>query len=201
MEKISWMDLLGIVEKGVRETEEEEPEIVVSDFIPVTLMFELAYKICDACVTTDENGIHEIDYAAAGLMSKSMYAKIASNIDFGDLSLWDVCDVVEEIQIRYPEFCPDYYSLWSMVKEMFRKYENENAHHDNLYDISLIMKQFMESMGVKIGDFIDRADPNKISKYLSKGIEILAKKCPDFSDPEQAGKSLDAMIDVVKKLK
>ena len=32
-----------------------------------------------------------------------------------------------------------------------------------------------------VNQMIDKGDPNKIAKYLSKGIEIVAKKLPDLS--------------------
>ena len=45
--------------------------------------------------------------------------------------------------------------------------------------------ELLQDFGDHINMILDRVDPNLLTKYLSKGVTMFAKKMPDFSKMEK----------------
>lgn len=173
---------------NIKEIEYAENGIVknleIKKYIPFKTKAELAEGIIKKILKKDENGVMYIDVIGKELILTMAAVAGYTNIILSDNSLEDydliknsgLMDQIELISGNDFRFFKEL--IDKMSYEIVGCYNHPNAIIARGMNS---MIKTMDSTMEHVNQMIDKGDPNKIAKYLSKGIEIIAKKLPDLS--------------------
>lgn len=160
---------------------------VIRDTCPVTLKKSMVENVANMLVYKDEYGIIRYDHILMEILSIVSVASLYTNIelldnDYENYDILNECGLADELY-NYDDF---YYWLELKLDELTEENDVNYVIAKMSDEIVLSLSNTLEHLG----RMIDNGDPNKIAKYLSKGVEIIANKMPDFSE-----------LDVTKSLK
>ena len=174
--------------------EEMELEIYKGFYIPQSKKEEIVKSICQTCISS-ENSYYKVHRA---LMNKTFYLTmidIYTNIKVENYEN-EVYDKIKSLQIDV-SYLEDIKTFAELLKNTVEEIEEENKLErivaNTLYSLQAKIDTVLESLD----KMLEKGDPNKIAKYLSKGIEKLADKMPDFNELEK--QSYKETIDNIKK--
>lgn len=154
-------------------------------------------SILDVLVTEDENGMYTYDSMLLEVYKKVTAVSLYTNIkllenDYENYDIMMGSGLLKEIE----EYCEDdewnsdvydfYMLLDDRIKDKMRENNIDHAIAKGVQDVVKIIDNTMEHVNC----MLDKGDPNKIAKYLSKGVEMIADKLPDMSQ-----------LDVLKEMK
>lgn len=153
---------------------------------PIETKIAYATTIADSVCKELDNGIGVIDEVMKVINIKlyavMLYTNIKlDNVGLEEYDLLNQCGVFDKIT----KSNNDYYDFVSIVNASCKDKEKE-------YSLDKIAAQRMKdgmnallSLGSHLEGILDRTDPNKLTKYLSKSVEMIAKKMPDYSTFEK----------------
>lgn len=159
-------------------------------YVPIAVKEAMIEKLVEILVKSDEHGILRVNSIEKEIMTKIAIVMLYSNIEVSDLPYDDYDTIME-------------YGIYEVLYEFVSK-ERENLMNDVedfifMLDCRIddkLKENSIEYMAARKADdvvaiidntmnhvngMLDKGDPNTIAKHLSKGIEMIAKKLPDFS--------------------
>lgn len=138
----------------------------------------------------DEYGLFTYNSVTKDIMAKVAFISLATNIQLLDDD-YDNYDILNKTGLLdYIKDCSDFNVFYDMLDKRIRDIMRDNSVEHILAERSNNMIISINRMFRHIDKMIDKGDPNKMAKYLSKGIEAVANKLPDLS-----------ALDVAEKLK
>lgn len=161
--------------------------LVIRDTCPATLKKSMVKTVSNMLVYKDEYGIIRYDYILKEILCIVSIASLYTNIELLDND-YENYDILNECGLASKLYYHDDFDYWLELK--LKEIVQEN---DVNYIMAKAADEIVDSLNNTVehlGRMLDKGDPNKIAKYLSKGIEIIANKMPDFSE-----------LDVTKSLK
>lgn len=184
MEKVKIEDLKNLSElpKG----------IVVKHYIDIKTKYAYANYLVDQIVKLDDNDLMYCDVLAERIVKKIGIIEMYTNIELSDDNYKNYDILMEnkfltQIEDLIGEDCADFYYI---IDELVsRRIDMNNSVNSIIAKRSDDMVAIFNRTMNHVGGMLDKGDPNKIAKYLSKGIEMVASKLPDLSK-----------IDVLKRI-
>lgn len=138
----------------------------------------------------DEYGLFTYNSVTKDIMVKVAFISLSTNIQLLDDD-YDNYDILNKTGLLdYIEDYSDFNAFYDMLDKRIRDIMRDNSVEHILAERSNDMIISINRMFRHINKMIDKGDPNKMAKYLSKGIEAIANKLPDLS-----------ALDVAEKLK
>lgn len=155
-------------------------EVAIKNNVSIVTQRELIEKLIKNITYENEYGLIEYNSINIEVCKLVSFASI-----FTDLELlvndYENYDILDSSNIKH------------VFKDEYRKYEAlfDSRMEDKIREHSidyLVLRQVdrLTDKAIDVMDMfnkvLEKGDPNKIAKYLSKGIEMVARKLPDFSD-------------------
>lgn len=164
--------------------------IEVEKHIPIRNQVATVNALVGIILEKDEYGLFTYNSVTKDIMTKVAFISLATNIQLLDDD-YDNYDILNKTGLLdYIKDYSDFNAFYDMLDKRIRDIMRDNSVEHILAERSNDMIISINRMFRHINKMIDKGDPNKIAKYLSKGIETIANKLPDLS-----------ALDVAEKLK
>ena len=167
--------------KNVAEVEGLE----IRNYCPIKEQEDLLGSVIDIVVRKDENGIFYQDFVRREISLVAMVLALYTNIELTDDDYLNY-DIVKEFGFYNDLILHiDVDNLdkfeWLYNDMIDNKLKENSIEHVAVKSVHEIVDK-IDNMMNHVNGMLDKGDPNKIAKYLSKGIEMIANKLPDMSD-------------------
>lgn len=134
----------------------------------------------------DEYGLFTYNSVTKDIMAKVAFISLATNIqllddDYDNYDILNKTGLLDYIEGYYDEDYCDFNMFYNMLDARIKDIMRDNSVEHILAERSNDMIISINRMFRHIDKMIDKGDPNKMAKYLSKGIETIANKLPDLS--------------------
>lgn len=164
--------------------------IEVEKHIPIRNQVATVNALVGIILEKDEYGLFTYNSVTKDIMTKVAFISLATNIQLLDDD-YDNYDILNKTGLLdYIKDYSDFNAFYDMLDKRIRDIMRDNSVEHILAERSNDMIISINRMFRHINKMIDKGDPNKMAKYLSKGIEAIANKLPDLS-----------ALDVAEKLK
>lgn len=164
--------------------------IEVEKHIPIRNQVATINALVGIILEKDEYGLFTYNSVTKDIMAKVAFISLATNIQLLDDD-YDNYDILNKTGLLdYIKDYSDFNAFYDMLDKRIRDIMRDNSVEHILAERSNDMIISINRMFRHINKMIDKGDPNKMAKYLSKGIEAIANKLPDLS-----------ALDVAEKLK
>lgn len=164
--------------------------IEVEKHIPIRNQVATVNALVGIILEKDEYGLFAYNSVTKDIMTKVAFISLATNIQLLDDD-YDNYDILNKTGLLdYIKDYSDFNAFYDMLDKRIRDIMRDNSVEHILAERSNDMIISINRMFRHINKMIDKGDPNKMAKYLSKGIEAIANKLPDLS-----------ALDVAEKLK
>lgn len=164
--------------------------IEIEKHIPIRNQVATVNAIVGVILEKDEYGLFTYNSVTKDIMTKVAFISLATNIQLLDDD-YDNYDILNKTGLLdYIKDYSDFNVFYDMLDKRIRDIMRDNSVEHILAERSNDMIISINRMFRHIDKMIDKGDPNKMAKYLSKGIEAVANKLPDLS-----------ALDVAEKLK
>ena len=142
----------------------------------------MADAIVEAVVEKNEYGLYVVDYFIKEIHEKVAMVGLYTNVELSedDVLNYDIassCGLIDYIE----EEVNDVWSFSSILSDAIEKRIEENSINNTVARFLNDTTKLIENTLNSVNGMLDKGDPNKIAKYLSKGVEMIAAKMPDFS--------------------
>ena len=138
-------------------------------------------------LTKDNYGMYTYDSITKDIMTKVTYVSLVTNIDLYD-DYYDNYDVLQSTGLF--DYLDDnnlsLFNFEQMLDDKIYDIMRENDVEHILAERTDEMLMYVNRTLKHVDSMLDKGDPNKIAKYLSKGVEAIANKLPDMSALEVA---------------
>lgn len=157
---------------------------VMTEYMPYAEKLKYATSIIEESATTNKYGYLSIDFHKLHMLEALYKVYLFTNIELVDFTV-EAYDIIKKYDLEDQiDFMHDLCDPLNFSDVLNNEVETlESAH--NLENVLAKMSENSFALLLDIGDHVnkmlDKGDPNKMAKYLSKGIEMLAKKLPDLS--------------------
>ena len=188
MERIS----IEILRENVR-----PKELEVKHYIPVAEKYIYAGKLVDTFLKEDEYGMLYYNSTVQEIIKTVGMVALYTNLEllednYASYDILKETDAIKEIEEMIGKDCIRFYNIVEDIT-YDRIARNNDINHIIARKADDALAIFNRSMK-SLENMMDKGDPNKIAKYLSKGIEMIAAKLPDLSKLD-----MFESIDKVKK--
>lgn len=178
MKKINIDDLKG---KTYKECLEAGVKIEYS--VPIMAEKESIESVADQLLYEDEDGLLTYDPILKDIMVANAITILYTNIElsdkpFDDYDILNECGLLEQYEWANDGKCTEFDGKLNCV--LTQRLTTNDVNHIVARALKSMIKTFDNTMN-HVNGMLDKGDPNKIAKYLSKGIEMIANKMPDFS--------------------
>lgn len=164
--------------------------VEVEKHIPIRNQVATVNALVGIILEKDEYGLFTYNSVTKDIMTKVAFISLATNIQLLDDD-YDNYDILNKTGLLdYIKDYSDFNAFYDMLDKRIRDIMRDNSVEHILAERSNDMIISINRMFRHINKMIDKGDPNKMAKYLSKGIEAIANKLPDLS-----------ALDVAEKLK
>lgn len=162
--------------------------IEVEKHIPIRNQVATVNALVGIILEKDEYGLFTYNSVTKDIMTKVAFISLATNIQLLDDD-YDNYDILNKTGLLdYIKDYSDFNMFYDMLDKRIRDIMRDNSVEHILAERSNDMIISINRMFRHIDKMIDKGDPNKIAKYLSKGIEAIANKLPDLSTLDVAEK-------------
>lgn len=161
---------------------------ISTEYMPLEEKIKYAEEIVEHSVATNQYGyirVNHVFYEMVRLLYKiRLYTNI--DLDLSDFSI-ETYDLMKKKRIdeiidwNTDDLCTDVFEFDDVVDNVMLDKKQENKLENIMAKASENFFGLLLDMGEHVNGMLDKGDPNKIAKYLSKGVEMMAKKMPDFS--------------------
>lgn len=174
------------MEKITLEQVEQNGEIEVLQVVPVETKITYAKLIAEDVCDEMDNGVGVIDEVMKELNTRLYGVVLYTNIELEDVTL-DVYDKLNQYGVfnQIEEVSQDYKDFVRIVNAACVNKEKEYSLQSIAAERMKDSFELLQDFGDHINMILDRVDPNLLTKYLSKGVTMFAKKMPDFSKMEK----------------
>lgn len=160
-------------------------------YIPYEKKLELSKIITDECMMFSESGYCYCDYNRKRIVTYLLEISIYTNIVIDEFTVENydfIRSRLGDIKDLFVDDLKDIDDFENVLDDQIYMYLNMNNFEKTIKDSQAKLFVLAEDMVSHINTMLDKGDPNKIAKYLSKGFEVLANKMPDFSNVESINK-------------
>ena len=163
------------------ETLEDLKEVGYNPFVSIVKQKLMIDSLMDIVIQEDESGFKTYDSIIVEITKKLACISLFMDIELGenDYENYDIlkeCGIIDIISCQY--ICIDFECLFdNRLEDVLRGNTMEHA----MYRMTDRLIGIIDNTMNHVNDMLDKGDPNTIAKHLSKGIEMIAKKLPDFS--------------------
>lgn len=162
----------------------------VKTYVSVLTKMAMIDALVEVLVQEDESGMYVVNSIEKEVKAKVAVIALYTNIELTDNDYVNY-DIVKATRLleQLGDMLQDYYYLELNDIEAFydmldARIEDKLAENSMNRILSVRSKEITDAMQRTMGRvdaMLDKGDPNIIAKYLSKGVEMIAKKLPDFS--------------------
>ncbi len=165
-------------------------DLEIRAYVPVLTKMAVIDAIVDDLVQQNETGMYVVNSMMKEVKGKMALVALYTNIELTDddylnYDIMNANNILNKIIYIINEgtaFTPsDVQEFYRMLDERIEDKLSQNS-MDNIF--ALRTKEVMQVLERTMGHLeamLDKGDPNIIAKHLSKGVEMIAKKLPDFS--------------------
>lgn len=159
---------------------------IVRQVAPVERKITYAKLIAENVCDEMDNGVGVIDEVMKELNTRLYGVVLYTNIELEDVTL-DVYDKLNQYGVfnQIEEVSQDYKDFVCIVNAACVNKEKEYSLQSIAAERMKDSFELLQDFGDHINMILDRVDPNLLTKYLSKGVTMFAKKMPDFSKMEK----------------
>lgn len=159
---------------------------IVRQVVPVDRKIAYAKLIAEDVCDEIDNGVGVIDEVMKELNTRLYGVVLYTNIELEDVTL-DVYDKLNQYGVfnQIEEVSQDYKDFVRIVNAACVNKEKEYSLQSIAAERMKDSFELLQDFGDHINMILDRVDPNLLTKYLSKGVTMFAKKMPDFSKMEK----------------
>lgn len=162
--------------------------IEVEKHIPIRNQVATVNALVGIILEKDEYGLFTYNSVTKDIMTKVAFVSLATNIQLLDDD-YDNYDILNKTGLLdYIKDYSDFNMFYDMLDKRIKDIMRDNSVEHILAERSNDMIISINRMFRHINKMIDKGDPNKMAKYLSKGIEAIANKLPDLSALDVAEK-------------
>lgn len=175
MKKINIKDLEGLSKEDVLGMVEIKKQV------PVVKKIEAAEVIVNNLVKLQDDGTYGYDSVAKMISEVIVMVQLYTNVELTDDTYLNY-DIITGVKLD--EIIDEYSDSSNLIviidNKIWDVMKKNSVQHifarsmDSMYGT-------LDTIAEHVNNMLDKGDPNKVAKYLSKGIEMLAKKMPDFS--------------------
>lgn len=159
-------------------------DVVIKKYIPIKEKYIYVNGLVDMILKKDEDDMYYVDTIAETVVKSMGMVALYTNIELLKDS-YDSYDILKENGLLYiieetiGNDCVEFYDIiHNLIDEKIERYNSINhIVSRKTDDMVAIFNRTMKH----VDGMLDKGDPNKIAKYLSKGIEVIANKLPDLS--------------------
>ena len=156
----------------------------VAEYMPYAEKLKYAKSLVDNVTAVNKYGYLVIDYQMLDILKTLYKVYLFTNIEIKDFSIEEY-NIIKKYNLEDEvDFMEDIYDPLNFVDVVDNEIKTLKSAH-NLENVLAKMSEnafsLLFDMGEHVNMMLDKGDPNKVAKYLSKGIEMLAKKLPDLS--------------------
>lgn len=159
-------------------------EVEVRKYVPIKEKIAYAKVLSGMVIKRDEYDVAYADTVAYKIAVIVGTVGLYTNIELLDdnYECYDILvenGLIEDVKNTIGIDCEDFAECIKDFVDIKVNTENDINHvvARKADDVMIIFNRTMKH----VEGMLDKGDPNKIAKYLSKGIEALAAKMPDFS--------------------
>lgn len=162
--------------------------IEIEKHVPIRNQVATINALVGIILEKDEYGLFTYNSVTKDIMTKVAFISLATNIQLLDDD-YDNYDILNKTGLLdYIKDYSDFNMFYDMLDKRIKDIMRDNSVEHILAERSNDMIISINRMFRHIDKMIDKGDPNKIAKYLSKGIEAIANKLPDLSTLDVAEK-------------
>lgn len=179
--------MVKIEELKGKDIEEIVGMIEINNDISIRNKIAAINALVGTLLTKDNYGMYTYDSITKDIMAKVIYVSLATNIELYD-DYYDNYDVLQSIGL-FDYLDDNNWSLFNfetMLNNKIYDIMRENDVEHILAERTDEMLMYVNRTLKHVDSMLDKGDPNKIAKYLSKGVEAIANKLPDMSALEVA---------------
>lgn len=158
-------------------------DLEVKQYVSIKKKEALINGMIDYIIKPNEDGVLYIDQVKKEIIFTSMVVLLYTNIELtrDDYLNYDILHKYGWYLEITAMIGQDMYAFKELFDNMISsKLEENNIEYSMKRAIDDFVNIFDKTME-HLNNMIDKGDPNTIAKYLSKGIEAIAKRMPDFS--------------------
>lgn len=175
MKKINIKDLEGLSKEDVLGMVEIKKQI------PIAKKIEAAEIIVNNLVKLQDDGTYDYDSVAEMISEVISIVQLYTNIELTDDTYLNY-DIITGIKLdKIIDEHSDSSDLIDIINSKINDVMDKNSIQHIFARSMDSMYGTLDTIAEHINNMLDKGDPNKVAKYLSKGMEMLAKKMPDFS--------------------
>lgn len=172
--------------------------IEIEKHVPIRNQVATINALVGIILEKDEYGLFTYNSVTKDIMTKVAFISLATNIQLLDDD-YDNYDILNKTGLLdYIKDYSDFNAFYDMLDKRIRDIMRDNSVEHILAERSNDMIISINRMFRHINKMIDKGDPNKMAKYLSKGIEAIANKLPDLSALDVAEKLKEELNMVIK---
>ena len=156
-------------------------QVEFEQYVPVVIQKAMADALVRMLIKEDEYGFKNYDSTDADVVINVAYVSLFSDVeltedDFVNYDRLAMAGVIDSISYH-----DAFIKFESMVYARLQDVMRENSIDYAVYRMSHKLFGSVDNMFEHLNGMLDKGDPNKIAKYLSKASEMLVAKMPDFS--------------------
>ena len=157
---------------------------VMKEYMPYAEKLKYAMGVVSSCIEVNQYGYLDIDYLMLNILKSLYHAYLFTNVEIKDFSI-DEYDILKQSNVDTTIWGRDDVDNMddfdNIIDSVLRGEKQKNSIENVLANASKNTIELLVDIGNHVNSLLDKGDPNKMAKYLSKGVEMLAKKAPDFS--------------------
>lgn len=156
-------------------------QVEFKEYVPIVVQEAMVESLANMLVAEDEFGFKNYNSVDVKVATCVAYVSLFTDIELSDDDYvnYDMLAQVGIInEIKYHNAFNEF--KW-MVERRIEDLMRENSLEHSMYGGINHIVMSIDNMISHVNGMLDKGDPNIIAKYLSRGIEMVAAKLPDFS--------------------
>lgn len=171
-------------------------EIEIKEYVPMIHKMAVANLLLKSVVSENEHGVYTYNTNLWEMTKDVAFISTYTNIEItdNDYENYDAVKssgILEAIKDHFYELNNDeYWDFHNVCDNALGDLLEQNSVENIVAKKTTQVVSMIDRTMGHLDNMLDKGDPNKIAKYLSKGVEMVAAKLPDFSK-----------VDVFEKIK
>ena len=175
-------------------------DLEVKTYVSVLTKMAMIDALVETLVQEDETGMYVVNSIDKEVKAKVAAVALYTNIELTDNDYlnYDIIKSTRLLEQLMDMIQDNYYSELNDIEVFYdmldRRIDDKLAENSMNRILAIRSKEVIDAIQrtmSHVDAMLDKGDPNTIAKHLSKGVEMIAKKLPDFSkfDIEQTAKN------------
>ena len=175
-------------------------DLEVKTYVSVLTKMAMIDALVETLVQEDETGMYVVNSIDKEVKAKVAAVALYTNIELTDNDYlnYDIIKSTRLLEQLMDMIQDNYHSELNDIKVFYdmldRRIDDKLAENSMNRILAIRSKEVIDAIQrtmSHVDAMLDKGDPNTIAKHLSKGVEMIAKKLPDFSkfDIEKAAQN------------